>query len=93
MHLLLEMSISRQDFLRLLPGAVGEPALHETDGTFSGSDGARRWTVRLSPLPVRRLGSFALERHRIELRLEGYREAEEAAFLAKFHRGFQRGGG
>jgi hypothetical protein len=87
------MSLSREDFLRLLPGAVGAVWVEENEGTFSASDGERRWSIRLSPLADRRLGSVALPSHGVEIHLDGYSEAEAAAFLIRFHRGFQRGGG
>ncbi|MCE1203189.1 MAG: hypothetical protein LWW79_01080 [Holophagaceae bacterium] len=93
MHLVLEMSLSREDFLRLLPGAVGLAEIHEEDGLFSASEGARRWSIRLSPLAHRRLGSVVLPRQAVEISLEGYSEADAAGFLERFHRGFQRGGG
>jgi hypothetical protein len=35
----------------------------------------------------------ALPCHQVELRFEGHAEAEVAEFMARFHRGFQRGGG
>jgi hypothetical protein len=93
MRLELEMSLSREDFLRLLPGAVGLPAVTEEGGVYLASEGTRRWSVRLRPLPDRRLGSVVLPRHWIEIQLEGYSGEEAAAFLARFHRGFLRGGG
>jgi len=93
MHLVLEMSLSREDFLRLLPGAVKPGGIREEDGTFSGLDGARRWSIRLSPLAGRRLGNAVLPCHSVEIHLEGYTEGEAAAFMTRFHQGFQRGGG
>jgi len=87
----LEMTLSREEFLRLLPGAVG--AFTEDGDGFRGADGLRSWRIRLIPLPDFRAGRVVLPRHRIEIRLEGYSEAEAAAFMARFHRGFQRGGG
>ena len=89
----LEMSISRAEFLRLLPSAVGVAAIQEADGVFSEGDGERRWTLRLIPLPDRCLGSVVLPRHRVDLHFRGYPEEEREAFMARFHRGFQRGGG
>ena len=89
----LEMTLSREEFLRLLPGAVGLAAATEDGGGFRGWDGARRWTIRLIPLVDLRLGSVNLPRHRIEIQLEGFSKGEVAAFMARFHRGFQRGGG
>lgn len=93
MHLVLEMSLSREDFLRLLPGAVGSAKFHEEDGVFSASEGGRRWCIRLTPLAPRRLGSVVLPCQAVEITLEGYSEADAAGFLVRFHRGFQRGGG
>jgi len=89
----LEMSLTREDFLRLLPGAVGLAEVAEQEGVFGASMGGRQWTMRLWPLPDRRLGSVVLPRHRVDISLVGYTEEEAAAFLARFHRGFQRGGG
>ncbi|HEY3400809.1 MAG TPA: hypothetical protein VGK03_09285 [Geothrix sp.] len=89
----LEMSLSREEFLRMLPGAVGRATVAEADGVFSGSDGGRCWAIRLVPLADRRLGRVVLPRHRVEICLDGYSGEEAEAFLARFHRGFQRGGG
>ena len=89
----LEMSLSREEFLRLLPGAVGLAAVDEEVGVFSGSQGKQRWSIRLLPLADHRLGSVVLPRHRVEISLDGYSEDEARAFMARFHRGFQRGGG
>ncbi|HJV49563.1 MAG TPA: hypothetical protein VJ549_09845 [Geothrix sp.] len=91
--LVLEVSLSRAEFLRLLPGAVGSMPIEEAEGTFGASDGNRRWTLRLSPLADHRMGSLALPRHRLELSLDGYSEEEAAAFMARFQRGFLRAGG
>ena len=87
----LEMSISREEFFRLLPAAVGA---FEADGdTICWSDAKRRWTIRVTPLPDLRLGSAAIPRHRVEIVFEACSEAEGAAFLERFHRAFLRGGG
>lgn len=91
-HLSLDMSITREDFFRLLPAAVGLATVEAGD-VISCSDGWRRWTIQLEPLADQRLGSVILRRHRVELMLEGYSSGEAEAFLARFHRGFQRGGG
>jgi hypothetical protein len=86
-----EMSISREEFLRLLPAAV---EAFQVDGdTVGWSDARRRWTIRLVPLPHRRMASAVLPRHRVEFVLEACSAAEGAAFLERFHRAFLRGGG
>jgi hypothetical protein len=89
----LEMGISREEFLRLLPAAVGPAIVEGEAGLFSGGDAERRWTLQLRPLVSRRLGSVVLPRHQVELQFEGYSDEEVAAFMVRFLRGFQRGGG
>ena len=93
MRLSLDMSLSRNEFLRLLPGAVGGAAIEEMDGVLRGSDDQGRWTIRFQSLEDLCLGRVVLPRHRIDLCLEGYSDEAERAFLVRFHRGFQRGGG
>jgi len=89
----LEMTLSREEFLRLLPGAVGLAEVEGVEDVFSGSDGSRRWAIRLVSLADLRLGSVSLPRHRVEIHLGDYSGGEAEAFMVRFHRGFQRGGG
>ncbi len=90
-HRSLEMSLSREEFFRLLPAAVGP---FEVDGdTVRWSDGDRGWTIGLVPLADHRLGSVVVPRHRVEIALETCSEEEAEAFMDRFHRGFLRGGG
>ena len=87
----LEMSLSREEFFRLLPAAVGA---FQADGELvQWVEQGRDWTIRVVPLPDLRLGSAAIPRHRVEIVLERCSEAEGAAFLERFHRAFLRGGG
>jgi hypothetical protein len=89
----LEMTLSREEFLRLLPGAVGPLMETREADLFEGRNGSRRWWIRLVPLRDLQVGRVVLPRHRVEIHLEGYAEEEAEAFMARFHRGFQRGGG
>jgi len=87
----LEMSLSREEFFRLLPAAVGA---FEADGELvRWVDQGRGWNIRVVPLPDLRLGSAAIPRHRVEIVFEACSEAEGAAFLERLHRAFLRGGG
>jgi hypothetical protein len=87
----LEMSLLREEFFRLLAAAV---AVCEVDGdTVRWTEGGRDGTIRLVPLPDRRLGSVVVPRHRVEIELEACPEAEGEAFMVRFHRAFLRGGG
>ncbi len=87
----LEMSVSREDFFRLLPFVVGP---FEVEGdTARWSDAGRRCTIRVVPLPDRRLGRVTVSRQSIEIDLEGCSEPDGEAFMARFRRTFLRGGG
>ena len=90
------MTITRTEFLRLLPAALGgEPfAWDSLDPSVLVSQSERpRWRIRLAPLPPIHLGPLALERLRVELGLEGYPPGPAAAFVDRFMSHFQRGGG
>jgi hypothetical protein len=92
-HVSLDMSLSREEFFRLLPSAVGIDWMEEGDGTILGSYLGGSWTIHLVPLMARRMGRFLLPRHSVEIVLEGISEEEAQAFMARFHQAFQRGGG
>ena len=66
-----EMTISRADFVRLLPAAVGHQPFEETGSAFSGADAevgrGRRWKIALTSLPALRIGAICLERHRVQI--------------------------
>ncbi len=88
-----EMSITRAEFLRLLPVAVGH-AVWQVDGNVIAGEGARpSWRIRLAEMPGRSLGSVRLPVLGVTLEVGGSSEAERAAFLRRFHLGFQRAGG
>jgi hypothetical protein len=90
-HRSLEMSASREEFLRLLRTAVSH---FEVDGeTVRWLEGHRHWTIRLIPLEARRAGRLVVSRHRVEIALEACSDAEGEAFMDCFRRAFLRGGG
>ncbi len=87
----LEMSISGEEFLRLLRAVVDA---FDPDGeTIRWLDRGRSWTIRLVPLPARSAGSVKVPRHRVEIALDDCTAAEGEAFMQRFHRAFLRGGG
>jgi hypothetical protein len=87
----LEMSLSREEFFRLLPAAVG-PFEASVD-SVRGNAGACRWSITLVRLADHRAGSVAMPRHRIDVLIEGCSETDAEAFMERFRRGFLRGGG
>jgi sulfur-carrier protein len=87
----LEMSVSREEFFRLLPAALDS---FEVEGeVVRWSEGDHRGTIRLVPLAGRQLGSAFVPRHHVEVAIEECPEAEGEAFMARFRRAFLRGGG
>src|SRR5512135_2492669 len=87
-----EMSLTRAEFLRLLPVAVGHAAWR-IEGDDIAAEGARpSWRIRLDVRPGRRLGRFDLPVLGVPLDLEDASEADGAAFVRRFLLGFQRAG-
>lgn len=84
-----EATISRADFVRLLPLATGDDSLRETADGFAGNG----WHLRLTPMPPLAIGSIRLERHRVEIALDGLSPAAREAFMRRFTQHYQRGGG
>ena len=88
-----DMTISREGFLRNLPGAVAHASYRAQGDAFVHEGATRGWRIRLCPLPDRTIASLVLERHAVEIYLRGYDAADERAFLDRFELNFRRGGG
>lgn len=84
-----EATITRKDFLRLLPAATGDSDIRESAGIFFG----RGWSVRLTSLPPLEIGRVRLERHRVEIEFDGLTAEEQERFMQRFTLHYQRGGG
>jgi hypothetical protein len=84
-----DATITREDFLRLLPEATGQADISEEPGRFRG----RGWSLRLTPIAPLEIGSVRLERHRVEIEFEGWDEAAQEDFMRRFTLAYQRGGG
>jgi len=83
-------SATRDEFLRLLPAAVGGEDFSVGDDVVSGRSG---WQIRLTVLPEIGFGKIALARLQVDIGFAGWREAEIDAFMRRFSLHFQRGGG
>ena len=84
-----DATITRQDFLRILPAATGESDIRESAGSFFGHG----WSLRLTAIPPLEIGRLRLERHRVEIEFDGLAEEEQERFMQRFTRHYQRGGG
>jgi hypothetical protein len=87
------MSISRNEFFRTLPDALGTNAFVAAgDGVKLESDGRRLEVLFREEAPLR-IASLTLPSAVVELRFAGYGEPEIAAALQRFDLYFRRGGG
>lgn len=89
----IEMTVTRADFLRLLPAAVSGVVFVEERAAFLHRDRHRSWRIAFEPLPELRIGLIRLERHRVGFAFKGYLETEIDAFMTRFELHYRRGGG
>jgi hypothetical protein len=88
-----EMGITRAEFLRLLPVAVGHAPWRIEGDDISGEGTRLSWRIRLKEKAGRRFGAVEIPVLEVALDLEGASEAGCAEFLSRFLLGFQRAGG
>lgn len=84
-----EATITRADFLRILPAATGGDNFRTEGDTFLGNG----WAVRLTPIPPLRIGIVKLERYRVEIEFDGLGADAQDRFMRRFTLHYQRGGG
>ena len=89
-----DMALSKRDFLRSIKIAM-EGADYAVDGdTVTAGSDEKGIKILLEPLPARVLSALVkLERWRVTISISGYDDEAEAAFMTRFDRAFQRGGG
>jgi hypothetical protein len=87
------MSITRAEFFRLLPVAVGNAAWRIEGDEIIGMAGTVPWRIRLDEMPGRSFGAVTLPVLGVTLDLAGASESDAAAFVGRFLLGFQRAGG
>lgn len=87
------MTLTREDFLRLLPGAVGHAPWRIEDDLITGEGTRPSWRIRLHERPGRRFGPVQLPVLGVTLQVADATPAERAAFVDRFLLGFQRAGG
>jgi len=87
------MSISRREFFRTLPDALGEEVLAVHGDEVRIATPGRRVVIRFREEPPLRIASLTLPSALIEFRFEGYGEAERAGAVERFDLYFRRGGG
>lgn len=94
MRIVKDMALTPEIFLRDLPRAMAGLDYAVEGHRVAAAGEGRSLTIELKPLPPRVLGGLlSLERSEVTLSFEGWSEAEQAAFLERFDRAYQRGGG
>jgi hypothetical protein len=88
-----EMSISREEFMRLLPHALGPLQLSGQGPEIIATDAGRTLRIRVSELGRRRLGILELPRIRVQMEFEGFDPSGRERFLSRFDLAFLKGGG
>ena len=88
-----EMALTRDDFLRLLPVAVGNEPYRVDGDDIVATGGAIAWSIRIDERPKRAFGPVGLPVLAVQLTLDGATDREARAFMDRFLLGFQRAGG
>lgn len=87
------MSLSRDEFLRILPRAVALPLMAAGPECRRYGAGTGEVLIRFAEAGELRLGALALPVLEVGLDLSGFDPDEERRVLARFDLVFQRGGG
>lgn len=88
-----EMGLTRADFLRLLPIAVGNEPYRVAGDDIVATGGAFAWCIRIEERSGRAFGPVALPVLAVTLSVDRATEAEARGFVDRFLLGFQRAGG
>jgi hypothetical protein len=88
-----EMQLTREEFLRELPGAVGNMEHRLQGSKVIIGDGDRRIEIGLANEGIRDLGSLHLPMEKIDFEFYGYNQDEVNSFMHHFDVCTQRGGG
>jgi hypothetical protein len=88
-----ELGLTHAEFHRLLPPAIAHRPYAVDGETVRIEDGARSVTIALGPQRHRAIASLRIPYVEARFTFTGFAAAERAAFMARFERYFQRGGG
>ena len=88
-----EMALTRDDFLRLLPVAVGMETYHVDGDDIVGTGGTIAWRIRIEERSGRPFGPVRLPVLAVTLALDGATADDARAFVNRFLLGYQRAGG
>lgn len=88
-----QMGITHAEFYRLIDIALGGvPHERVANGIWWEADG-KRGQITLGPQALRQIALLAVPTTPVTIELTGYDDASVTAFLDRFDRAYQRGGG
>ena len=87
------MALTRGDFLRLLPVAVGQAPYRVQGDEIASDGGCPGWRIRLEERPARAFGPVAIPVLAVTLSIDGPPDEKAQSFVARFLLGYQRAGG
>lgn len=90
------MGITRAEFLRLLPLAVGPMPQRDAQAdyeTYGGELGGVAWRIALRERPLRRIALLSLPVLEVTMTLEGLTTEALLRFVERFLATYQRAGG
>jgi len=88
-----EMSITHDDFFRLLPGAISNAPFSTQQNEINIDTGKGSVTISLAAESLRKIASIQLPVTRMTMKFNGFTDDDRAEFLARFNLAYQRGGG
>ncbi len=88
-----QMGITHPEFFRLISIALGSDEYETHADGVSWTHGALSGRVTLGPEGKRRIALLAVPSTPVTIELDGYEDAAAMAFIKRFDRAYQRGGG
>jgi len=88
-----QMGITHPEFFRLVAVALGTDDYEETPDGVTWANGARSGRITLGPEGTRQIALLAIPTTPVTIELNGYDDAAAEAFMQRFDRAYQRGGG
>lgn len=88
-----ELGLTHAEFFRSLPPAISPRRFTAEEDTVRIDDEGRTVTIELGPQRYRSIASLRLPFLEVTFTFTGYSASEREAFMERFERYFQRGGG
>lgn len=87
------MGITRSEFVRLLPAAIGRDEVRLVNDALSGNWEGLEWRLTIAQRPSRRIAQLSVPVLEVVLDFPGAARARTRPFVERFLRAYQRAGG